>query len=101
MIVESNSILKFIKPDLYLMILDPATKDFKTYAQEFLDRADAVILRDQKGSPLGASLAQACSRTPSRPDASPAVSNPANRRIRKGQRRTNYRWRDGRPRPTG
>jgi len=33
------------------MVLDPATKDFKTYAQEFLDRADAVILRDQKGSP--------------------------------------------------
>jgi len=43
-IFESNSILKFVKPDLYLTVLDPATKDFKSSAQEFLDRADAVLL---------------------------------------------------------
>lgn len=43
-ILESNSILKFVRPDLYLTILDPATPDFKRSAQEFLDRADAVIL---------------------------------------------------------
>ena len=43
-ILESNSILKFIRPDLYLTVLDPATPDFKKSAQEFLDRADAVIL---------------------------------------------------------
>ena len=43
-IFESNSILKFVKPDLYLTVLDPATKDFKKTAQEFLDRADAVLL---------------------------------------------------------
>ncbi|MGA7382780.1 MAG: hypothetical protein WBX03_18160 [Terriglobales bacterium] len=43
-ILESNSILKFVKPDLYLTVLDPATADFKRSAQEFLDRADAVIL---------------------------------------------------------
>lgn len=47
-IAESNSILKFLKPDLYLTVLDPATKDFKKSAQEFLDRADAVILHDTK-----------------------------------------------------
>jgi hypothetical protein len=45
-IAESNSILKFIRPDLYLTVLDPAIKDFKESAQEFLDRADAVILHD-------------------------------------------------------
>ena len=45
-IAESNSILKFFKPDLYLTVLDPATKDFKASAQEFLDRADGVILHD-------------------------------------------------------
>jgi len=45
-IAESNSILKFIRPDLYLTVLDPAIKDFKASAQEFLDRADAVILHD-------------------------------------------------------
>jgi hypothetical protein len=43
-IIESNSILRFVKPDLYLTVLDPATEDFKTSAQQFLDRADAVIL---------------------------------------------------------
>jgi len=43
-ILESNSILKFVRPDLYLTVLDPATADFKRSAQEFLDLADAVIL---------------------------------------------------------
>lgn len=46
-ILESNSILKFIRPDLYLTIVDPATADFKRSAQEFLDRADAVILHQR------------------------------------------------------
>ena len=43
-IIESNSILRFLKPDLYLTVLDPATADFKGSAQNFLDRADAVLL---------------------------------------------------------
>lgn len=43
-IIESNSILRFVKPDLYLTVLDPATEDFKSSAQQFLDRADAVLL---------------------------------------------------------
>src|SRR5689334_3817662 len=43
-IIESNSVLKFLRPDLYLTILDPCNVDFKKSAQEFLDRADAVIL---------------------------------------------------------
>jgi len=45
-ILESNSILKFVRPDLYLTVLDPSTADFKKSAQEFLDLADAVILHD-------------------------------------------------------
>jgi len=45
-IVESNSILKFIRPDMYLTVLDPSTADFKTSAREFLDRASAAILHD-------------------------------------------------------
>jgi hypothetical protein len=49
-ILESNSILKFIRPDLYLTVLDPATADFKRTAQEFLDQADGVILHTPKGS---------------------------------------------------
>ena len=47
-ILESNSILKFVRPDLYLTVLDPATADFKRSAQEFLDRADAVVLHAPK-----------------------------------------------------
>ena len=43
-IIESNSILKFVRPDLYLTVLDRANCDFKNSAREFLDRADAVIL---------------------------------------------------------
>jgi hypothetical protein len=43
-IIESNSILRFLRPDLYLTVLDPAIADFKNSAQEFLDRADAVLL---------------------------------------------------------
>ena len=45
-IIESNSVMKFLRPDLYLTVLDPATADFKTSAREFLDRADAVILHE-------------------------------------------------------
>src|ERR1700757_4207413 len=47
-IIESNSVLKFLRPDLYLTVLDPATADFKNSAREFLDRADAVILHQSK-----------------------------------------------------
>ena len=43
-IIESNSVLKFLRPDLYLTVLDPSTADFKNSAREFLDRADAAVL---------------------------------------------------------
>jgi hypothetical protein len=43
-IMESNSIVRFLRPDIYLTVLDASTKDFKVSAMEFLDRADAVIL---------------------------------------------------------
>jgi hypothetical protein len=49
-IIESNSILRFLKPDLYLTVLDPATEDFKSSAQTFLDRADAVLLHEGANS---------------------------------------------------
>jgi hypothetical protein len=52
-ILESNSILKFVRPDLYLTVLDPATADFKRSAQEFLDQADAVILHTRKTKDRG------------------------------------------------
>ena len=49
-IIESNSILRFVKPDLYLTVLDPQTADFKASAQAFLDRADAVLLHSVENS---------------------------------------------------
>jgi hypothetical protein len=43
-ILESNSMMKFIRPDIYLSVLDYDTRDFKASAREFLDRASAVIV---------------------------------------------------------
>ncbi len=49
-ILESNSILKFLRPDVYLTVLDPSNADFKNSAREFLDRASAVILHETFGA---------------------------------------------------
>ena len=43
-IVESNSILRFLQPDLFVSVLDAETADFKESAKRYLDRADAVIV---------------------------------------------------------
>jgi hypothetical protein len=43
-IIESNSIMGFLRPDLYLSVLDHATADFKDSARLFLDRADALLV---------------------------------------------------------
>jgi len=43
-VIESNSILRFLRPDLYLSVLDPAVMDFKESARLYLDRADAVLV---------------------------------------------------------
>lgn len=61
-ILESNSVLKFLRPDLYLTVLDPGTEDFKNSAREFLDRAGAVILHDD--STTGGSAWQGVSLKP-------------------------------------
>jgi hypothetical protein len=55
-IIESNSVLKFLRPDLYLTVLDPSTEDFKNSAREFLDRANAVILREAPSGPAWESV---------------------------------------------
>jgi hypothetical protein len=43
-IVESNSVLRFLQPDLSLSVLDPTIVDFKPSALRYLDRTDALIL---------------------------------------------------------
>ena len=59
-IMESNSILEFLAPALYLVVLDLAKVDFKASSLRFLDRADACIVIDRdirepawKGVPRG------------------------------------------------
>jgi hypothetical protein len=42
-IIESNSILNFVKPPLYLVVLDNLQSDFKPSALEFLEHADALV----------------------------------------------------------
>lgn len=49
-IVESNSVLEFAEPDLYLIVLDPAKSDFKASARAQLGRADAFVFRTADGS---------------------------------------------------
>jgi hypothetical protein len=50
-IFESNSLMKFVRPDLYLSILDFANPDFKDSAREYLDRADAIIVQNAGSHP--------------------------------------------------
>jgi hypothetical protein len=60
-ILESNSVLYFLRPDLYLVVLDPRQSDFKDSARQFLDRADAFVLR----SPLECGAWAGSSEVPS------------------------------------
>jgi len=45
LIVESNSLLQFVKPSLYVSVVDPQREDFKDSAQRMLDRADVLVFR--------------------------------------------------------
>jgi molybdopterin-guanine dinucleotide biosynthesis protein len=49
-IVESNSLRRFLKPQVYLQVLDPLNPDFKLSAQQFFDLADAYLLVKQNDS---------------------------------------------------
>jgi len=44
-IVESNSLLQFVKPSLYVTVFDAARDDFKDSARQMLDRADVFVFR--------------------------------------------------------
>ena len=45
LILESNSLLQFLKPSLYFAVVDASKEDFKDSARAALDRADALVLR--------------------------------------------------------
>ncbi len=46
LLLESNSVLRFLRPNLYLAVLDPAVTDFKPSALRYLDRADVLVTPD-------------------------------------------------------
>jgi molybdopterin-guanine dinucleotide biosynthesis protein len=56
-ILESNSILEFLKPDLYLTVVEPGIADFKDSARRFLDRADAVLISSTERTENGLAIA--------------------------------------------
>jgi hypothetical protein len=43
-ILESNSVLRFLRPDICAAVLDPDIADFKPSALRYLDRADAILI---------------------------------------------------------
>jgi molybdopterin-guanine dinucleotide biosynthesis protein len=49
-IVESNSLRRFITPALYIQVLDVSNPDFKVSAQQFFDLSDAYILVKKSGA---------------------------------------------------
>jgi hypothetical protein len=56
LIIESNSLLQFVKPSLFFAVLDPAKEDFKESARAALDRADALVIRGNGISTTGEPL---------------------------------------------
>lgn len=44
-IIESNSLLQFVKPSLYVTVFDASREDFKDSARQMIDRADVFVFR--------------------------------------------------------
>jgi hypothetical protein len=49
-ILESNSILDYLEPDLYLSVIDPSLGDFKESALRHLGRADAILVSSRSAT---------------------------------------------------
>jgi hypothetical protein len=47
-IVESNSILELLRPDLFLMVVDLSCDDWKPSSLRYLDRADALVVIERQ-----------------------------------------------------
>ncbi|MFB3828060.1 MAG: hypothetical protein ACE15B_14920 [Bryobacteraceae bacterium] len=46
-LLESNSVMEYLRPDVYLMVLDFGSEDFKPSALRFMDRAGAFVIVDR------------------------------------------------------
>jgi molybdopterin-guanine dinucleotide biosynthesis protein len=58
-IVESNSLRRFITPSIYLQVLDTANPDFKISAQQYFDLSDAFVLVERSGGTREPSMSTA------------------------------------------
>jgi hypothetical protein len=59
-ILESNAAVKFIRPDLFLVVLDPGMREFKEYSRRYMELADGFVVRE---SPTGTWLEKRSSQT--------------------------------------
>ena len=50
-IVESNSLLGFLRPDIFLMVIDQSGREVKASARQFLARADAFVTAESSLEP--------------------------------------------------
>lgn len=66
-VIESNSILEFVDPLLYLVVVDTSRNDFKTSAERWLGRADALIPVENGHAPVAISKAEAVLASEERP----------------------------------
>ena len=58
-IVESNSVVELVQPDVFLMLLDFSCEDFKPSSLRFMDRADGFVVIDRGiNAPLWAGVAE-------------------------------------------
>lgn len=57
-ICESNSLLQFVKPDVYVAVLDFGVADFKASSLRYLDRADAIVVHAAAEQPVWRGVAQ-------------------------------------------
>jgi hypothetical protein len=78
LIVESNSLLQFVKPTLFFTVVAPAIEDFKASARVALDRADALVVRGAAiigaGEPLWTKIPAKLLRE--KPSVNPAEGEP-------------------------
>jgi hypothetical protein len=78
LIVESNSLMQFVKPTLFFTVLAPAVEDFKDSARAVLDRASALVIRGNgltaDGEPLWTKIPAKLLRE--KPSVNPAEGDP-------------------------
>jgi hypothetical protein len=56
-VIESNSVMEFLQPDLYLTVLDGGVADFKRSAARYLPQADALVLHaKEETQPAGTDI---------------------------------------------